>query len=214
MAETPYFGQYFRFETEDKRKAADLLSTNNLVGDRYRVEFMEEDEGTKAWLVNRFDDRIGFLDGAGAYEARLAIARGWTTVAFLSFVAYTQNPEPGFYWGEVALIAYDSRYEDEMSVFLEALADSMGNGVRPKIDFGKDAFNQIIETKGSWFPKNRVKMPEMEKGTAVVKDHRTANDHLIEQARKGNVGCYIGSWVFLLAAVAAILFGLHSCGVF
>ena len=214
MAETPYFGQYYCFETENKRKAADLLSTNNLVGDRYTIEFTEADEGTKAWLINRFGDRIGFLDGAGAYQARLALARGWTTAAYLSFVAYTQNPEPGFYWGEVALIAYEPRYEEAMSAFLKELVDLMGNGVRPKIDFGQEAFDQIIESKGSWFPKDRMKMPEMEKGTAVVKDHRTANDRLIEESRKGNIGCYIGSWAFLLAVVAGVLFGLHSCGVF
>lgn len=214
MADTPYFGEYYRFETVDKRAASDLLTANNLIGDPYHVEFEETDEGTRGWLVNRFDDRIGYLNGVGAYQARLQMARGWTVTALLSFVAYSEKPEPGHYWGEVALICYDPQYEKQMSTFLEALAKAMGDGIRPKIDFGEDAFDQLIDSDGTWFPADRVKIPHMEKGTAVVKDHRTPNDRLVEESRKGKPGCYVASWAFLLAIVALIIYALHSCGVF
>lgn len=214
MADTPYFGAYYRFETVDKQAATDLLTANNLTGDCYHIEFEENDEGTKGWLVNRFDDRVGYLTGTGAYQARLQMAKGWTVNAYLSFVAYSEKPEPGNYWGEVALICYNPKYQDQMEVFLKSLVDAMGNGVRPKIDFGKDAFDQLIESGGTWFPADRVKLPAMEKGTAVVKDHRTPNDRLVEESRKGKPGCYVLSWAFLLAVVALIVFGLHSCGLF
>lgn len=214
MAETPYFGTYARFETEDKRNAADLLSANNLIGDPYRIEFVESDEGTHADIVNRFDTHIGYLDGAAAYQGQLAQARGWAVCAYLSFVAYTEKPEPGHYWGEVALIAYDPTYQDAIQPFLDKLSRTMANGVRPKIDFADTAFKQLVDSKGTWFPTDRVKMPPKEKGTAVVKDHQGPNDRLVEQSRRGNIGCYVGSWLFLLALVAVIIFGLHSCGLF
>jgi hypothetical protein len=214
MADTPYFGGYFRFETTDKRAATDLLTANNLAGDAYHLEFEETDEGTRGWLVNRFDDRVGYLTGTGAYQARIQLARGWTVTAYLSFVAYSEKPEPGQYWGEVALICYDPRYDEQMQPFLAELVKRMANGVRPKIDFGEEAFEQLIESNGTWFPADRVKKPHMEKGTAVVKDHRTPNDRLVEESRKGKPGCYVASWVFLLALVALIVLALHSCGVF
>lgn len=214
MADTPYFGAYYRFETVDKRAATDLLTANNLTGDRYRIEFEEDDEGSKGWLVNRFDDRVGYLQGTAAYQARLQSARGWTVAAYLSFVAYSEQPKPGTYWGEVALICYNPKYEDIMAPFLKKLTTMMGDGVRPKIDFGDDAFAQLVESKGSWFPADRVKVPKMEKGTAIVKDHRTPNDRLVEESRKGKPGCYVASWAFLLAIVALIVFALHSCGLF
>lgn len=214
MADTPYFGGYYRFETTDKRSASDLLTANNLIGDCYHIDFEQTDEGTRGWLVNRFDDRIGYLDGVGAYQAQLQLARSWTVNAYLSFVAYSEKPDPGHYWGEVALICYDKKYESQMSVFLDALVKAMANGVRPKIDFGSEAFDELIASNGTWFPADRVKVPPMEKGSAVVKDHRTPNDRLVEESRKGKPGCYVLSWAFLLAVVALVVFGLHSCGLF
>jgi hypothetical protein len=214
MAETPYFGRYYTFETVDKKAAADLLGANNLVGDRYTIEFEDTDEGTRAWLVNRFEDRVGYLDDSAIHQVRLAQARGWTTAAYLSFVAYSEQPEPGHYWGQVALIAYDPKYDDEMQVFLKAVVEAMAGGARPKIDLGSTAFKQLIDSKGTWFPKDRQKMPSHDKQTAIIKDHRSANDRLVEASRKGNAGCYIASWAFLLAVVAGIAFGLHSCGMF
>ena len=47
-----------------------------------------------------------------------------------------------------------------------------------------------------------------------MKSRRKMSEKLIEQGRKGNKGCYVVSWLFLLLVVAGLLFGLKSCGVF
>lgn len=214
MADTRYFGTYARFETEDKRAAADLLGADNLVGDRYEIEFVLGDEGSTAWLKSRFGKLVGFLDQKATHQVKLYLAKGWKVAAFLSFVAYTEEPEPGYYWGEVALIAYDPSLEEPMGVFMEKLTDMIGDGVRPQVDLGSGAVDELVSTKGEWFPKGRVKLPDHDKKTSVVKDHRSMNDKLIEQSRKGNIGCYVVSWIFLLAVVALIIFGLKSCGLF
>ena len=67
---------------------------------------------------------------------------------------------------------------------------------------------------GAWLPSDRVALPKKKKGTAWVKTERSGTEALVEQARKGNIGCTITSWIFLLALVALLVFGLHSCGLF
>lgn len=47
-----------------------------------------------------------------------------------------------------------------------------------------------------------------------MKGRRKMSEKLIEQGRKGNKGCYIVSWIFILAVVALALLGLKTCGAF
>lgn len=214
MADSRYFGTYARFDTEDKRKAADLLGADNLAGDRYDIEFVLGENDSTAWLKSRFGKLVGYLDDKAAHEVSLCQAKGWKTAAYLSFVAFTEEPEPGVYWGQVAIISYDPSIEDAMKPFLSKLSQMLGDGVRPQVDLGSGAVDQLIQTKGTWFPKGRVEIPKHDKKTSVVKDHRSPNERLIERSRSGNLGCYIASWLFLLMLVALLLFGLHSCGLF
>lgn len=57
-----YFGTYHRFETPSKKDAALLLGADNLVGDKYDIEFVTESGQRAAWLRNRFGAKIGFFD--------------------------------------------------------------------------------------------------------------------------------------------------------
>ena len=74
--------------------------------------------------------------------------------------------------------------------------------------------DKLVNGSTSWFPTDKAAMPKMGKGSSVVKDHRTPNERLIEQSRKGNIGCYVLSWAFIIGIIALIVFILHSCGVF
>lgn len=61
-------------------------------------------------MKNRFGKLVGFFDpklqGACAF-----CMHDWNLKAILSFVAYTDNPEPGEYWGEAALLCYAPEHE-------------------------------------------------------------------------------------------------------
>ncbi|MEG0777193.1 MAG: hypothetical protein RR381_07005, partial [Raoultibacter sp.] len=60
----------------------------------------------------------------------------------------------------------------------------------------------------------RAALPPRVPGTAILKSHRKLSEGLIECGRKGNIGCYVVSWAFILGFVALSIFGLKSCGVF
>lgn len=87
----------------------------------------------------------------------------------------------------------------------------MGEGVRVKVDLGPDAVQHIVSSNGEWLPSQTVPMPKVDKGTAILKKHRSINDKLIAQGRSGNKGCYFASWIVLLAVVTLVIFGLKSC---
>lgn len=209
-----YFGTYARFETASKREAAALLGADNLVGDAFDIVFEKENGTSIAWLRNRFDGMIGYLDADTSRMLQVFLARGWSLHAVLSFVAFSDSPKPGHYWGQVALLCYDKKYEQAFDNFLTTISKRLAAGVRPDVSLGEQGIGKVIESDGSWTPKDTVKLPPKEEGTAIVKDSRKLSEKLIEQSRQGNKGCYAASWLVLLGIIALILFSLKSCGVF
>ncbi len=211
MAE--YYGRYADFQTSSKKDAAVLLGADNSVGDAYTLQVIEGEDGPRAWLVNAFGGKIGFLDAKDTHQIRTLQAEGLECHALLSFVAFTDHPGEGHYWGQVALICYKKKNARIWERFQDSIAADLANGTRTQVDLGAEAVRRVIDSDGEWKPSKSVPMPTKEKGMAVLKQRRRVTERLVAQGRKGNKGCYIVSWAFLLIAVALIIFGLHSCGV-
>lgn len=209
-----YFGTYARFDTRSKKDATGLLGADNLVGDVYEIVFQTEDGVSTAWLKNRFDQFVGFFDPSFSRQLSILQARGWTLQALLSFVAFTDSPEPGHYWGEVAVVCFDPQLTAAFAPFITSTAQRLADGVRPEVNLGEQGVEQVVSSNGSWMPKQTVPFPPKVAGTVIMKSRRKMSEKLIEQGRKGNKGCYAISWLFLLLLVALALFGLKSCGVF
>lgn len=206
-----YFGKYAEFQTESKKAAAPLLSADTMIGDVLTVECELENGSHRAWLYNPLGMCIGFLDSEVSRDLSLQAARGLELHAVLSFVAFTDHPDDGHYWGDVALVCYPPSQAEAFRHFLAKVSDQMAQGIRLNVDLGADAITHIAESEGQWLPEQTVPMPAKIKGTAIIKQRRGFNDRLIQQGRAGNKGCYVASWVFLLLLVALIIFGLHSC---
>ncbi len=205
-----YFGEYADFQTVSKKDSGLLIGADNMVGDIYDIN-IELDAGIhKAWLDNRFDQRIGFLDKKTSRKLSLLAADGMTCKAILSFVAFTSVPDEGHYWGQVAIISYNPAYEEEFSKFIAGVAEKIGDDIRPKIDFGSEGAEKVIESGGEWLPSQTISLPDVNKQMTIIKRKRKLSDRMIEQGRAGNKGCYIVSWVFMLAIVALIVFAVKS----
>lgn len=209
-----YFGTYQTFQTASRKDAAGLLGSDNLIGDRYTIDCTIENGVQKAWLVNKFGARIGYFDPDFSRQLSLLKAADMTLVGMLSFVAFTEHPEPGHYWGEAAVVAFPTADNAIFDTFVNGCADLIGKGIRPKLSLGEEGVDRIVESEGTWIPADRVPMPQKEKGMAILKRRKSFTDALVEEGRKGNKGCYLLSWALLLALVAAVVFGLKSCGVF
>lgn len=206
-----YFGEYERFEVPVKKDAGLLLGADNMVGDIYDIECELADGVHTAYMVNRFGQKPGCFNPETSRELSIMQAKGLVCKAVLSFVAFTDHPDEGHYWGEVALICYNPAYEAAFLKFITSVANRMADGVRTKVDLGEDGVEKIIASDGEWIPKQTVPMPDKSKGMAIMKSHRKLSDKLIEQGRRGNKGCYVVSWVFLLIIVALLVFALKTC---
>jgi hypothetical protein len=212
-----YFGTYARFATASKKDAGRLLGSDSLVGDVFEIEFQTEEGQRLAWLKNRFGALVGFFDASVSRRLSLFEARGWKLQALLSFVAYSESAEGGYYWGEAVLLCYDPASEegsDAFDAFTAKVADCMSEGVRPDVELGEAEIAKVLDSKGDWLPTKRVSLPEKKQGTAIIKARRNLSEKIINYARNNNKGCSLLSWVALLALVAGIIFGLKSCGVF
>lgn len=214
MPELSYYGTYANFQTASKRDGAILMNADCIVGDRYEIEIANEDGKRTVWLKNRFGARVGFFDEQTGHDLSLCAAKGWKTVGILSFVAFSEDPEPGRYWGQAAVVSYPEPEDETFGPFVERVRKLLSEGTRPQLDLGQQALRELAQSPGSWMPTGREPMPERKRGTVILKSRQKLSEKMIEQGRRKNVGCYIVSWAFLLALVTLVLFGLKSCGVF
>ena len=202
-----YEGFYARFETPSKSVGSMLMGADSLVGDDFKLEFRTENGRMVAWLRNKFDAEVGFLDAEGSRRVQLANAREQKIRIVLSFVAYSDMPDPGLYWGEVAVFCFNPAYEAEMDAFVDRVRARMADGMRPNISLRGDAVRKIFD-EADWVPTDTVPLPKKEKGMAVLKDHQSMSEKMIEQGRARNKGCFAVSWVFIAIVVIAIAFGI------
>ncbi|WP_165248533.1 hypothetical protein [Adlercreutzia sp. ZJ141] len=214
MLTDKFFGSYERFSTPSKKEAAVLLGADNLVGDRYDIVFKTENHVSIAWLKNRFDGEVGFFNANVSRTLRVLSARGWKLNAVLSFIAYSDIPEPGEYWGEMALICYDPSLEESFLPFVSKFGNDMVDGNRRSLLLNDHELQSIIDSNGNWLPSTKTKLPTLDKGTAFIKTRRSFTEKMVEHGRKGNIGCYLISWAFILCLIAFVAFILHSFGLF
>ena len=206
----PYFGAYETFDTSSRDMGGALMGADDLVGDVYTIDLELNEDGHRAWLVNRFGKRAGFFSPSFSRKLSVLAAEGLELRAVLSYVAFSSEPEPGHYWGDAAVIAYSPAYAQAFERFIANVGERMADGVRTKVDFEGEGVTRIIESDGAWIPKQTVPMPEKRKGSVIMKSHRSMMDKMVEQGRARNVGCYIGSWVFIIAVVALVVWGVYA----
>jgi hypothetical protein len=204
-----YFGNYFKFNTVSKDEAAQLFNADNLVGDTFSLEYEISNSNHRTWLINKFNKKIGYLNSSDSRTISLLHAESMEIKSILSFVAFTDHPDEGYYWGEIALIAYNPAYEDIFNKFITKISNRIQDGIRPNINLKADAINKIINSEGDWSPENTVPFPDNEKGTVIVKKRRSFLDKAIEQGRSNNIGCYVISWLFILALITGVLFLIY-----
>ena len=146
-----YFGTYQTFRTASKKDAAVLMGSNTLVGDRYRINLTMDEGVHRAWLINKFNETIGYFDDGFSRELSLFAAEGLELVGILSFVAFTETPEPGEYWGQAAVIGYSPHYAEEFNRFIDGVCGLIGKGIRPKLALKGPAVDEIINSNGTCF---------------------------------------------------------------
>lgn len=214
MDDTRYYGAYARIETPSKKEGAALQSADNLVGDVFDIVFKTEGGIITAWMRNKFGAEVAFFDIDTSRRLNILNARGWKLRALLSYVAYTDAPEPGRYWGEAAIVCNAPEFNDIFDAFTTNLCEPMGEGLRPDIELGSQGIDRVLNTKGTWLPDRRVPFPAKEAGTVILKRKRSASEKAIEQGRAGNKGCYIVSWAFIIALIGGAVLLLKSCNIF
>ena len=210
-----YFGTYARFTAPDKKMGAALGGPDNAVGDIGTIEWqLDQDKRQQAWLKNPYGVLIGHLNPMVSHTVALYQAKGWEIRYVLSFTALSERPDRGEYWGEAAIIAFSPRYAEQFERFLTLFSQRAADGLRPNPDLNPQAVESIVNDPSSWRPGAKVKIPQGDGRTAILKDHRTLHDKILDQARRKNPGCYVVGWAFIIAVIALFLWLLHAIGLF
>lgn len=202
MSTTDYYATYCRFNAETTDESALLFGADCSVGDVWEITIPSADGVTCAALVNRFGATVGHLDADMTEQVQLAQARGWEVHAILASVYLTDVSEGADYWGEVVVMCFTPNTPFE--TFLHTVANALAEGARPTVDLGKSGIAHVMESNGDWLPETRVPKITVPEGSALVKDARTFNERVVEQARQRNPGCLAVGWLFIAALVAAV----------
>lgn len=212
MAATPYYAEYCKFDTTDQTSGAHLLGADSLVGDELKIVFEHDQNNDQyAKILNKFDKEVGVFDSKTSRRLLLCQADGWELHAVLSAVLVNTDEEgAAHYFGEAAVVCFSKRYSAEFNAFLAGVAGKIAEGTRPAIGLNAPAIKSVIESNGAWLPRNNEPKRKLEKGTVVAKDHLKHDEKMIEAARKGNVGCMIVGWAFIILLCAGAVWLLDS----
>lgn len=208
MAKDCYFGAYVRFDTASKENSGVLLGADTLVGDPLTLDFRVADDVSQVWLANRFGGEVGFLDPAASRRLSIFSARQWIIGVYLSFVAYSDSPEGGSYWGEVAVVCYDPKYSDVFDSFVQKVVERLKDGTRSDIALSDQEVSNLIKSNGEWFPKKTISLPK--NGAVIMKSRLSLSEKIIEQGRARNVGCYVANFLFFAAVIALVAFIIYK----
>ena len=200
MPSPGYYATYCRFTAHGKDEFAALLGADSIVGDQLQIVLEPAGQQSQAVLVNRFGARIGTINPDMTEQIQLAQARGWHTGALLASVYLSDTDDGASYWGEVVVLCHAD--DPAFSTFATTLSGALAQGIRPNVELGESGVDQVIQSGGAWLPTGRTPLPDTQKGTALVKDRMSPNEHVVELARKRNPGCMAAGVAFILALVA------------
>ena len=201
-----YSARYMKFETESKKSASVLIGSDCLVGDLYTVDFEYTVTGLKMWFINKFNTRCGFTSSPEVQELITLHESGMKFTAVLSFIAFTQDPTPGYYWGEFAVFSYNPTYADKFEGLISRIAKLQQDGIRCNLSIGNLGLEKILSGDDSFTPSGRQNLPSKLPNTVILKSKLSAKDRLIEKGRKRSIGCFISSWAFLLLIVTGVVY--------
>ena len=111
----------------------------------------------------------------------------------------------------MALFIYDTTQQAYV-IFENTIAQGLKKGIRPDISLSHDGVHYVESSNGTWVPRGRISLPQKQQGMALMKTRRSLSENLIEQGRAGNKGCYVVSWIFLLALVTLVVLLVKAQG--
>lgn len=204
MANNEFFGTLERVTVIDKKANNALSGGEGVIGCRVSFEFTQDGEGNPFVKVLS-PNGVSFGGFSPEFSQTLTELHdsGRVCTGILSLVGFTDGEG---YWGEFAVLAYNPDEADAWETFITTLAEKYAQGHRPDIDITQKTSRHIVETGGTWCDLKKAKDPKLKGGEAIVKRHRTARDNLVDQAVKGNKGCWVGTVVFWVAVAALIVF--------
>lgn len=201
-----YFGTYTIGKPTTEEEAGRLLGADNIIGDIYKIVTEMKDGKHVAKVLNRFGNTPCQFNEEVSKQLSLNEAKGFRNYAILTCVGFTQNEQEGEHWAEFAVISFPESEIETWSVFVDEVSKAVKNDRRPEVDLSLDDVLNVISQKGHFVPTSQHPKIEKKRGRIILKSRVKLTDKMIEQGRNKNPGCYVLGWVFLLAAVALIVF--------
>ena len=208
MAQTDhiFFATYARLD----KTCGDRSST--IKGEAYAVG-AELAFSTDSYVSERGKDYpIGIVSSAGGEVAgflpanqvtrycRLA-EKGWTIRVICSAVGYNSDVS---YWLEVALIACEPQHAAALEPFVKGVAERIGKGERPDIRLNPKLIDEALEDPALYTRLKKTPYPKLPKGEVYYKKERTATEAMIVAGANNNPGCWAGTVLFYVGAIAIV----------
>lgn len=193
--------KYFSAIPKGKKAAAQLTSSNSLVGNTFSLRVDTKKNIVK--IYNKYNHCVSEIEDEDAKKIILWKNKGLQLVALMSFVAYNSIEDNHF--AEFLILAYPKNYEEAYKNFTDTVSGKLANGSRPDIKLDKFECAEIEKNNGNYKIEKFLPKPKLDKGCAIVKYKQGIMERIIEAGRQKKIGCYIGSILFLLIIIGLIV---------
>lgn len=194
------YTKYIQAKPANKIQAAQLTSSNSVVGNFFNLEYDKEIK--QIIIFNKYKYPVAQLSAEDSKKIYLQINKENIIKCMLAYVTYCQPKN--CHYATFLFIAYPKQYKKAYNNFTNLIKSKIEQGIYPQINIEKYEHNQIIKKNGNFRIQKNIK-PDLKSGTVIVKDKISFTEKLIEEARNKNKGCYFASIVFLLTLAAFII---------
>ncbi len=202
-----YEGFYARFNPDDDEGYRLLAGANCIIGTNLYPVFASDDgENPTVHIEARHEQHLARFDRKTSERLNQLKQRGWVIQLNLSAVFYEESSHR--FWGEVAVMTYDPQANCDLvalKTFINHMVRRIRGGEHPNIALSQKQFEQVMESKGSWYLTRPVPLPATKSGEIIFKRKMSPTEHLTEAAANGNKGCMVTGILFWIAVIAAII---------
>lgn len=202
-----YFATYCRLDHESADASCKVTSGSVYIGRELsfeREDYIDErgKERCRGIVSNHLGKIVGYLPEICARRVCDLAQDGW--VVRMAPWALMYNSADKRYYVEAAVIAYEPQHAKALDAFAEGCFDRMGNGERPDIRLSPKQLDAALKDPGFYKTLKTAGRPKAKKGEAYYKDSRSAAEKMAVEGSKNNPGCWVGTVLFYVVAIAAI----------
>jgi len=198
-----YRGFYITFEADGDDGARFIVGFEGIIGSKVKTRPADN----RREILGMDNRVVGVVEGRVIKELNKLEQAGWLVECRMALCLYNQQDKA--FSGELVFMAFNNATQPYLKIFESFMANitsSLAFGTRPGMELDQQQFEQLLKSRGTWYPTTDIPLPPLTKGTVIHRRRRSMSDWIIFVAYEHRIGCNIATWIFLAAILAVVIY--------